>query len=499
MQGNRRQKTLEPSAGRRRSGSHIVPRVPQQLLDQRVRRKSALLAAATIQMGLVALALLNADTAIWITVVGSGAALVLTLSALNRLLRGDWFHPLGFPLLYAAFVLFVPPWFVAARGRAIFVLDPGDISLPLFLASLAFVSSLVFGTMLGLRAISFRVSRHPRSPNPALLGKAGLALLTVTLSLECWLLLLAWGAPRIQISGYGIEEIVETVATAVAVPGLAVLGVANARRRGRVLYGASIWVFWGTIAAYLARGERNQPLALILLAVILHHYLIRRISFARMVAVVLTAVVAIFVIGVTRTGRTVDLSTEVVSVRLIADVSTPTAIMADLLELIPSQYEYRLGSTYAEALRYLPPGPISRSLFGPPLGGGTAVYHRMIGRNAPSVGVTDGRDTGSGLGFSLQGEGYLNFGWPGMVMVAATFGLFTAWAWKRMNLFDPRRAYHLLYPTILAYMPYTYRSDALQLLKSVLWPMIIIAAVLWLARSGARTAATQQPTQNSRL
>jgi hypothetical protein len=120
------------------------------------------------------------------------------------------------------------------------------------------------------------------------------------------------------------------------------------------------------------------------------------------------------------------------------------------------------------------------ALFGPPNDTAALQFRQIVGFNNPN----------NGIGYSIPAEGYLNFGRGGVFLLCAMLGLAFAWAYSRMDLVGGRTS-GLVYPVLVAVLPFGLRSDSLGLTKSVLYAAIIIQAVLIAARqpSEARRAA----------
>jgi hypothetical protein len=138
---------------------------------------------------------------------------------------------------------------------------------------------------------------------------------------------------------------------------------------------------------------------------------------------------------------------------------------------VPSQVDFYWGSTYLEALKYMLPGPISRALFGDPTGTGVFAYRDLIDFHYPN----------QGFGFAVPTEAYLNFGFPGVAIVALGLGVLYAWA-HAMALRNRYGISMLLYPLLVSYLAFGLRSDALNQLKNILYPLIICVLALALER-----------------
>ncbi|MBT8401720.1 MAG: O-antigen polysaccharide polymerase Wzy, partial [Rhodothermia bacterium] len=148
----------------------------------------------------------------------------------------------------------------------------------------------------------------------------------------------------------------------------------------------------------------------------------------------------------------------------LVHISTPVTITANLMEILPSE-GFRNGATYWATVKYLPPGPIARSLFGEP-DTASFVYRDLIGFTNPN----------QGFAFSMISEAYLNFGWVGLFAIPGAFGLILGYTYRRSSA-EPTRAIHLAYPVLIALLPYLYRSDSLVQAKLFGYSMIVIHLV----------------------
>jgi hypothetical protein len=119
------------------------------------------------------------------------------------------------------------------------------------------------------------------------------------------------------------------------------------------------------------------------------------------------------------------------------------------------------------------PGPIARALFGAVSGTGTLVYREIINFTY----------AGQGWGFSLPTEGYVNFGFPGVVGAGAFLGALFGNTYKlaQRDQIDNRIGSYV-YPLLISYLPFGIRTDALGEMKSVIYPIIICYVALWLAK-----------------
>jgi len=143
-----------------------------------------------------------------------------------------------------------------------------------------------------------------------------------------------------------------------------------------------------------------------------------------------------------------------------------------LVERVPFETSFLQGSTYVASIERQLPGAIAVAVFGPPTNTASFEFRRLIGFSNPDA----------GFGFSLPSEGYLNFGLGGVLAAALMLGGLLGYAARRTAI-RPTHARHLLYAILLATLPLSFRSDALQQIKTVLYPMLLSMLVLRLASS----------------
>ena len=159
----------------------------------------------------------------------------------------------------------------------------------------------------------------------------------------------------------------------------------------------------------------------------------------------------------------------------LVDIASPTFITANVVSDVPAEHPYYLGTTYLAAWERQLPGFIANRILGSPATAttptGSFAYRDLIGFTNPN----------QGYGFAFPAESYINFGMPGVFLTGAGLGWLLAWSYRRCRA-DPSRAIHLLYPVLISTLPDGFRTDALGELKMVLYPMIILALVLYKAR-----------------
>ena len=94
-------------------------------------------------------------------------------------------------------------------------------------------------------------------------------------------------------------------------------------------------------------------------------------------------------------------------------------------------------------------------------------------------------DPNSGYGFSAPAEAYLNFGAAGVLVLGLAIGWLLGWAYSRQSWPSLRTA-SFVYVCLVAPLPFAYRSDALGAVKGSLYPILLLALSLLVARRLAR-------------
>jgi len=174
-------------------------------------------------------------------------------------------------------------------------------------------------------------------------------------------------------------------------------------------------------------------------------------------AVLAVAVVFIFGISAARDYRTPSAERQSLLAAAKQPISHPsraidqffrgadTAMVSNLaveLRFVPTDIHFRYGKTYLAAAAR----PIPRSLWtAKPPAADTDLTKRLF----PSL-----ARRGAGFSFSLFGEPYLNFGWPGVFVIAAVFGML----WRALYVWYRRAPRN---PTVIA-------------LYAVNWPFLVI-------------------------
>jgi hypothetical protein len=390
----------------------------------------------------------------------------------------NWFHPAALPTLFIAIVLLVPSTYAYFANRRVGQLQPADLDGRLALSSLVVIAAILGGIIVALRIGNAPAESAPRRVDAVRLLWTGRAVLIALVPMAIWLFVRSrgerYGADQFV---YGSESFLETVVGVALLPAVAVVAVANVRLRSRLLALPDLGLVAATVALMLASGDRSAVVApLIFLLWARHSYVRRFTGTAVVVGFTVLALTMAAVAGLRHSGgqgRGLEAVTPgYLAARTVGSISSPLVAMSDVLDRVPSDTGFYRGSTYAAAVKYLPPGPLSRSLFGDEPGTGTFVYHDLI----------DWDDPDNARGFAFTAEAYLNFGWPGLVLLPLLLGALLGYAWRRHST-TPHRARHLFYPVLVAALPLALRSDALGQLKGVGYAMAGIFVAFLVSRS----------------
>jgi hypothetical protein len=300
---------------------------------------------------------------------------------------------------------------------------------------------------------------------------AGRAVLLVALGARLFTVVTTYGLPYGTGSvTFGFSSALEAVANVVLFAGTVVVVLANVRLRRRTLAFPDLALLAGFAFATLLAGSRGELLAPVLFVLFAHHTYIRKVGLAPLA----TAAIAILIIfqGVegARQGKPFLANPQLGIERTLGSIATPIQVQTLVMQRVPSRQGYLGGSTYvASAVRQVP-GPIANAALGPPDDTASFQLRRILEQTNPNF----------GYGFSLPSEGYLNFGLLGVPVVMLLFGGILGWAYRQQAPL-PSRPIHLLYPILVATVPIAYRSDALEQLKLVLYPMLLLTVVLYLS------------------
>jgi hypothetical protein len=123
---------------------------------------------------------------------------------------------------------------------------------------------------------------------------------------------------------------------------------------------------------------------------------------------------------------------------------------------------------------------IADPILGPPYDTGSYVFRTLSGLANQNM----------GYGFAIPAEGYLNFGAVGAFLLPMVAGAVLAWLYSHFSP-DGTRAINLVYAVAVGTLLFAWRSDVLGAVKGVLYPAIIIWAVIVFALSRRSTEVAQ--------
>lgn len=416
----------------------------------------------------------------------TGQAVVLTLAvplililgyrrSLHQFGRFDPFHPLVFPLVYMAFSFLAPAWSSLVFSHAVGQFEMDTAIAPqtptlLLIGVLAYASGA---------ALPWKAPRQ-HTVDPATASSLGRNLVAAG---RIGLIAATAIAVRALTSGgvatRGLDQTVYSGSKALDVAGklvlisavvLLVMGRSVAQRRGLFSVVDVVLMLPACVALALT-GSRNEVLAV---AIVVLFVVARR--YRRSIRYVLPGVglLAAFMLIVLRYRdaavglRTTDTSWQL----LLGDLAPAGFTTGATAAAVPGRVDFTYGSTLVEAVIRQVPSPIAIRLFGQPTDNATILFRQIIGFDDPN----------SGIGFSIPAEGYLNFGTVGLFSLCFALGVFLSWTYRHSDLASGRVP-GVLYVITLASLPYTLRADTLSLIKSTLYPAVLVAVVLVLARS----------------
>ena len=230
------------------------------------------------------------------------------------------------------------------------------------------------------------------------------------------------------------------------------------------------WVLIGGLILLIAlRGSRGNAIAL-LLVLTLAHTQRRGKVLAVAVGAIVMAVFGVVVLQYRSAAAGHETSASAANI-LIGDMTVAAFTTGATAEVVPHEVGYAHGATLLAALERQLPSPIAIPLFGPPNDTAARRFRDLVGFSNPN----------QGIGYSIPAEGYLNFGRFGVFGICLLVGLLFAWGYARIDL-GAARTSRLLYPVMVAVLPFGLRSDSLGFTKSILYAAILIQVAVILAR-----------------
>ena len=409
-------------------------------------------------------------------------------------------HPLVGPSLFLAYFLLAPLGYIAVTGQNLQFVPARALNAPTTVALCGTVILYACGVVVGLRR------RTDSTPIRDGVGQgSGIVMKTkISVLIGRFLLVAALLAKVYQwaVEGpvftrtYGANQMDYTINTSIAVAGGALVAVGcllvmfgNTAVRGRPLLLVD-WALVGTlplISGFIL-GLRSEIIAPVIIYLWFRLRIGKRIHVGWVFGGIIVAAGAFLAIAQYRTRGTGAVPGSSLVENLIVETSSPVLLTANVIRLVPSEHAFYVGSTYLEAIKYMLPGPVARALFGNPEATGSAAYRDLINYTKE----------GQGWGFALPTEAYLNFGFLGIALVALAVG----WGFGRAFIVgrgqvDAGRLQGYIYPLLISYLPFGIRSDALGQMKSIIYPLVIIAVVLFVSGQIAkrmRAVGLQSPS-----
>ena len=392
--------------------------------------------------------------------------------SLRWLRRGEWFHPWAFPILYLLACCTLPIAFLIGFNEPL--ANPGIDPLavtPRLIAVFGLTAiGLIAGIAAGLRLPRLRRSDRATDVDFGGVLSAGRGLLVVALAARLFVFVNSYGVTYGQGSvAFGLAGALEAIANVVVFAAIVLIVFANVRLERRTLAPADLALLALFVLATLAVGSRGELLAPALFILWAHHAYVRRISFG---AVAVTAAIVLVVfqgVSGTRVNEPFLQSPKQAVQRSLGSVATPVQVQSLLMTRVPARQPQLGGSTYTAALVRQAPGPVASSVLGQPTDTGSFEFRRIMGITSPHF----------GLGFAFPSEAYLNFDLVGVAIAALLLGGLLAFAY-RQRAAVPARAIHVLYGILIATLPIGFRSDAVEHMKIILYPMLLLTVVLYL-------------------
>lgn len=423
------------------------------------------------------------DTEFLVRILGIAAMSLLSPILVIRGRRDDWFRPEVLPYLYTVLVLVCPLLFVTLLG-SLGLLDASELQPTTIVAAGAFVAFLIAGILIGRIAApgpSPRTddSREAIHVDWRFVRNTGVTVLVANVILRLPHLGAGFTNYGFGQTAYDGGANLTSVLNGSIFIGIALVTVANAQLRARTLRPPDVLVVGALAATVLAAGSRSPLIAPIVFLAFAQHTWVRPLR-GIVAGGLLVAIVVLFqFVGQARGQHVPQQGTEisVTAAGALRPLSSPLWITNELVMHMPGRLSPVGGATYLASARRLLPGFINARILGAPRDTAAYRYRELIGFRNPN----------SGFGFSMLSEAYLNFGLIGCAIVPFLFGVLIskAWRWQRSV---PTHSLHLLYPVLIASLPYGFRSDSLTHLKLIIYPVIGLSMALGIARRrGARS------------
>ncbi|MEP6526113.1 MAG: O-antigen polysaccharide polymerase Wzy [Nocardioidaceae bacterium] len=384
----------------------------------------------------------------------------------------DVFHPCVFPVVYLHISFLFPTWLLLINGEPLLGFTRADLSPDTSLLVAVSLVTYDLGSLLALgRGASSRPSEHPTAPGFLLVVGRALTLLLIAQSVFTWIHGGA-GTRGLAQTSFTTADSLSAFALVFAPAATLLLawGGRGVDHHGSPrLLPSDLVLLSALLVMTSVNGARGSSLVIVLTVLLVYsHHLAKR--WVIPVALLLVLVGAV-VISAYRSGAAVGTVSQSPAHRIADDWSVATYSIGATAQAVPSQRDFEWGRTYLVSAVRQVPSPISNRLLGPPTDSASYIFRDLIHFNNPD----------QGLGYTLPAEGYLNFGWAGLIAVSLLYGAAVSYShrWFRVG----NRSLNCLYLIVVATLPLSVRSDALGAVKAVLYPYLLIGGVLAVARS----------------
>lgn len=383
-------------------------------------------------------------------------------------------------LAYIVFALLVPQIYIVTTGNGIGYLPATALSPATVAVDSVFVCAFIAGTS-ARRLTSQSAAQRGVSTSGANIGSlsqrvalGGRLVLAAAIAAKA-LVVASRGSVYSAVYGqnqyaYDATASLDVLASMLIVAGSALLMHANVTAGRRPVTLADTPLVLGVLlVCAVLLGSRDEMLYV---AILFIWFLAARGMRQFFLKVLLLVVMVVGLSLVVVTLRTADDISFPLIERVLQDTASPLYLTSVVTGIVPQSEPFLWGSTYWAAIPYLLPGPLARAVFGNPGSTGTFEFIRLA--------QYEGTD--NGFGFAMTTEGFLNGGMLGVGIAGLILGVVmqSAYGWAtRMGRSITVR--QLVYPIVLAYLPYALRADFLAQLKGVLYPVVMIWFVLLLA------------------
>jgi len=391
----------------------------------------------------------RASTAL--VLIGSLAVIVIWWLVIARKgLRRDWLAP---PVIFWAGVVLY--YLVRPGSIALGMLPIGQIrtqhleeAMGLVLLSIA---GFVWGYALhGAEIIAGWLPRAPSGWRKARVVAAVGALWVVGAS--CWTLLI-YGSGGVQArlseygqgvgAGQGIWAAISAAALSVALV-LAWLQYLRGRFSRLAMFGIGASV----VPMLAMHGQRSALIVPILMGVAVYHYYCQRLNLKQLVVIAIVVLMVFVGLGLPRLRMVPQLAVQVRPAAyarigswfFVRNLTSFDALML-LLEDMPKELDYQWGEGYWDALVMIVP---------------RAIYSDKPQRNLFNRVLRPNRNTSMSL--PPAGEGYLNFGWGGVLLEGVLLGLIYRVAYTYRQRYPDHEGVLLTYSFFFAFFMIIFRG-----------------------------------------